>query len=429
MSLRILLLGATGFIGRELAAALAARGHRIVAGVRARPAQLPFGVHEVSTADLNRATTPESWLPLLAGCEAVVNCAGILQATRSQSIEAIHARAPIALFEACARSGVRRVVQVSAISADPEAGTAYAATKHAAEQYLRSTGLEWTILRPSLVVARGAYGGTALLRGMAALPFAIPIPGEGREAFQPIHVADLARVVVQALETDRLVRRTLSPVGPEVVTLRALLEDYRRWLGLAPAPVVRMPGILVAAACAMGDAFGGPLNSTAHAQLTHGNTGDSRAFEQASGCGARGWRAMLAAEPAHTQDRWHARLYFVRPLLRLALVVLWLVSGMAGLFAVPAWAPRLEQAAGIGSGPAHLLLVAACVLDLAIAAALAAAWRPRLLVLAQLVVVASYTLAATLLWPQMWADPLGALVKNLPILAAIAAWGAIGVER
>jgi uncharacterized protein YbjT (DUF2867 family) len=66
--------------------------------------------------------------------------------------------------------GVRRVVQVSAISAEPAAGTAYAATKHAADEHLRSTGLEWTILRPSLVVARGAYGGTALFRGMAALP-------------------------------------------------------------------------------------------------------------------------------------------------------------------------------------------------------------------------------------------------------------------
>lgn len=429
MSSRILLLGAGGFIGRELAAALAARGHRVVAGVRTRPAQAPFGVHEMVSIDLNRATTPEAWTPLLGGVDAVVNCAGILQGTRAQSIEAIHARAPIALFDACVHAGVRRVVQVSAISAEPAAGTAYAATKHAADEHLRSTGLEWIVVRPSLVVARGAYGGTALFRGLAALPFAIPVPGDGAASFQPIHVDDLARVVVEAIETDRLVRRTVDPVGPDVVTLRGVLEDYRRWLGFAPVPVIRVPAPLVAAACALGDAFGGPLNSTARAQLAHGNTGDSRAFEEATGCGARGWRAMLAAEPAHTQDRWHARLYFVRPLLRAALALLWLGSGVAGLFAVAAWAPRLAAATGLGEGAAGAVLAAACLMDLAIAAAVAWGWRPRLAALLQLAVVGSYTAVATLLWPAMWSDPLGVLLKNLPILAAILAWGAIEEQR
>ena len=429
MSLRVLLLGAGGFIGRELAAALAAGGHRVVACARRRPPQLPFGVHEVLIVDLNHATDAESWAPHLGGIDAVVNCAGILQGSRAQSIEAIHARSPIALFDACVRTGVRRVVQVSAISANPSAGTAYAATKHAADEYLRSTGLEWTVVRPSLVVARGAYGGTALMRGMASLPFAILVPGEGNESFQPIHVADLARVVVQAVETDRLARRTIDPVGPEVVSLRSLLEDYRRWLGFAPAPVVRVPLALVSAACQVGDVVGGPLNSTSRAQLAHGNTGDSRAFEEATGCGARGWRAILAAEPAHTQDRWHARLYFARPLLRMALALLWAGSGIAGLFATTEWAPRLAAATAISDLLASTLLAGACLVDLVIAALVLASWRPRVLAMAQLGVVAAYTAVATLLWPGMWSDPLGSLLKNVPILAAILAWGAIEEER
>lgn len=429
MSLRVLLLGAAGFIGRELAAALAARGHRVVAGVRTRPAEAPFGVAEVVVADLNRLTNPDDWMALLAGCNAVVNCAGVLQETRSQSIEAIHAAAPIALFGACERAGVRRVVQISAISADPAAATAYAATKHAADSHLRSTGLEWVVLRPSLVVGRGASGGTALFRALAALPFAIPVPGNGSGAFQPIHVSDLARVVVQALETDRLVRRSVDPVGPEVVTLRAILADYRRWLGFGPAPILEVPQWLVSAACRLGDAFGGPLNSTALAQLAYGNTGDSPAFEHATGCGASGWSAMLAAHPAHAQDRWHARIYFVRPLLRLALALLWLGSGLAGLIAVAAWAPRLGAATGMAEGAAAGLLVAACLGDLAIAALLALRWRPRTLALVQVAVIGTYTAVATLLWPQMWADPLGVLLKNLPIVAAVLAWGAIEEER
>jgi uncharacterized protein YbjT (DUF2867 family) len=425
---RILLLGAAGFIGRELAGALAARGHELVAAVRRAGWVAPLGVHAVTVIDLNRATRPEDWSEALRGCDAVVNCAGILQGTRAQSMRAIHAAAPIALFRACERAGVRRVVQVSAISAERAAGTEYAASKLEADEFLRSTSLDWVVLRPSLVFTRGAYGGTALFRAMAALPFAIPVPGSGEQRFQPIHVRDLARVVVEALEGTRLVRRTVDPVGPEVVTLRQVLEDYRRWLGFEAVPFVPMPAWIVRTAARVGDHLGGPINSTAVAQLEFGNVGDAAAFESASGCGASGWRAALAAEPAHAQDRWHARLYFVRPLLRAALVALWLVSGLAGLFALDEWAPRLAAATAMPASFALAALGAACGLDLVFAALVAGRWRPRRLALLQLLAIGAYTALATALWPALWAEPLGPLLKNLPIAAAVAAWGAIEEE-
>ena len=78
------------------------------------------------------------------------------------------------------------------------------------------------------MIARGAFGGTALFRGMY-LP-AIPVPGDGRQAFQPIHVADVARVVALALEGSALVRMTVDTVGPQAVVLRDILRDYRHWL-------------------------------------------------------------------------------------------------------------------------------------------------------------------------------------------------------
>jgi uncharacterized protein YbjT (DUF2867 family) len=104
------------------------------------------------------------WTPRLQGVDAVINCAGILQGGRGQSIEAVHHLGPRALFDACVGSGVRRVIQISAISADEAAGTAYASSKKSAEDALRSLDLEWVILRPSLVYARGSYGGTCSVR-------------------------------------------------------------------------------------------------------------------------------------------------------------------------------------------------------------------------------------------------------------------------
>jgi len=277
------------------------------------------------------------------------------------------------------------------------------------------------------VVARGAYGGTALFRGLAALPFFIPLPGDGRQEFQPIHVADLARVVTLAIEEASLVRKTVDPVGPDVVTLGRLLEDYRRWLGLAPVPVLAMPAALVRMATWLGDRLGGPINSTAAAQLAFGNTGDPTEFERAVGFRPRRWRDVLAAEPAHVQDRWHARLYFVRPLLRATLALLWLVSGVVGMFA--GWGPELAAASGMPVSTASAMLLLLCVADIAIGALIAARWRPRLVCGIQVVMITAYTVVASALWPAMWAHPLGLLLKNLPIIAAALALGAIEEER
>jgi hypothetical protein len=186
---------------------------------------------------------------------------------------------------------------------------------------------------------------------------------------------------------------------------------------------------LVRLAAAAGDDFGGSINSTALRQLEHGNTGDYAAFSGATGIAARGWSEALATHPAHTQDRWHARLYFVRPLLRFTVAALWLVSGFAGLAALREWSPLLAQDAHLPIAIAFLALAAACLVDIGFAILVARRWRPRTMAQVQLVAVTAYTLVATLLWPSLWAEALGPLAKNVPIAAAILALGAIEEER
>jgi len=427
--MRVLLLGAGGFIGRELFAALTARGHRVVAAVRDPASAPPFACEPAMAIDMNQDVEVAAWLPRLAGIDAVVNCAGVLQGTRSQSIDAIHRRSPIALFDACARVGVRRVVQISAISAERAAGTPYALTKLAADDHLRASGLDWVVVRPSLVTARGAYGGSAALRSIAALPFAIPVPGDGTQRLQPIHIDDVARVVASAIEDDRLVRTTVDPVGPDAVTLRQILEDYRHWLGFANAPVIPVPRWMVKAATWLAERFGGPLNSTALAQLEHGNTGDYEAFRAATGIEAIAWRAALAAHPAHGQDRWHARLYFVRPVLRWALAIVWIASGFVGLDGLRQWTPLFASALGVPLVVAGAGLAAACVFDVVLALLLVRRWQPRRLAALQLLAIAAYTATATVLWPSLWLESLGPLLKNIAIAAAALALGAIEEER
>lgn len=328
--MRVLLTGATGFIGRHLLRALVGAGHDVVPAVR-RPAETDGLLPRPAAiqADFNRMTTPDAWVPHLAGIEAVINCAGILQGRPGQSIDAIHARAPIALFQACDAAGVRRVIQISAISAEPGAGTGYAATKHAADAWLAATDLNWVILRPSLVYAQDAHGGTALFRAIAALPFLTPLPGDGRQQFQPIHMDDLTGAVVRILADPTVRQVTIDPVGPQPVTVRRLFADLRQWLGYPPVPAIPIPMLLMRIAARIGDVFGGSLNTTAIRQVEYGNTGAVEPFIAATGIRPRGWLEGLNQQPARPQDRRQARLYFVKPLIWAALALLLLGFGLA----------------------------------------------------------------------------------------------------
>jgi uncharacterized protein YbjT (DUF2867 family) len=333
--MRILVTGATGFIGRHVVAALRTAGHRVVCAVReVERSRRMFPDQESVGCDFNRDTTVEAWLPRLGGVDVVVNCVGILQSRRGQSMAAIHGSAPSALFGACARVGVRRVIQVSALGVGPDVETEYAQSKLAADRHLASLDLDWVILRPSLAYApAGSYGGTSLFRALAALPCIVPLVGDGRQLFQPIHMADLAEAVRRLAEDRRVARRTIDVVGPEPMAMRDILLELRRWLGLGRARCLRVPVSAVRLAARIADRLGGagPITTTSLAMLMAGNAADPAAFKAATGIAPRRFNDALAAEPAHVQDRWHARLYFLRPLLRVSIALFWVFTGLTTL--------------------------------------------------------------------------------------------------
>ena len=321
-------------------------------------------------------------------------------------------------------------MQVSAISADRDAGTAYAMTKLAADDKLRATSLEWVVLRPSLVHARGAYGGTSAFRSLAAYPFAIPVPGSGTQRFQPIWIDDLSRVVALALESDALVRKTVDPVGPDTVTLREMLEDYRRWLGFARAPVIQVPHV--------DGANRGARSATSSADRS------TRRRSRSSSTAIPGTPRRSSEPPGSPPWAGRRRSRLIPPTRRTDGTrestccdrccaprsrSCWLASAVVGVFAIGGWASTLAMALDISAFSAGIVLVLACIADLVVALLLMPRWQPRRLALIQVSLVAAYTAVATLLWPSLWAEALGPLVKNIPIAVAALILGAIEEER
>lgn len=426
--MRILLLGAGGFIGRQILADLLRAGHKVV-GVARETAALAgaFPEAEFIRCDLAQATRPDDWAVPLAGVEVVVNAAGLL---RGRDLEAVHVAMPRALYATAERAGVARVVLISAISARPDVATAYASSKLAGEAALRTTALDWTILRPSLVYGEGSYGGTSLLRGLAALPLVVPVAGDGSFAFSPIHVRDLARTVRIACEGGVAPGQTLEPVGPETFSLRQLLARYRAWLGLGAARFVPVPLAIMRGLGRIGDVLGdGPVSTTSLAQMVAGNAGDGAAFARAIGFAPRRLDAALRDRPAQVQDRWHARLFFLAPALQAVLALMWLASAWLGLTHGSGPTGLLLRALGWPADWGPPLRIGASLADLAIAAQLLLGRSAARAAVVQLAVVGAYTLVIGIALPQLWLDPLGPLLKNLPIMVAIAIHGVIGDKR
>ncbi|MBU0654882.1 MAG: NAD-dependent epimerase/dehydratase family protein [Gammaproteobacteria bacterium] len=257
--MKILLTGASGFIGRHILRALEQAGHEVV------PVSRRHGV------DFKHMLTPEDWLPHLKEVEAVINSVGVIAETRGQTFDTLHHRAPAALFRACVMAGVPRVVQISALGADDQAITPYQLSKKAADDVLRSLPLEWFVLRPSLVYGEGGKS-SAMFRFMASLPI-IPLVGDGRQRIQPVHVSDVVATVLQCLPAASA-RRTLDVVGAYPLTFVDWLQSMRLEAGRKAAVTLPIPFSLIMATAHVGRFVVPMLHPDNLRMLQHGNTAD-----------------------------------------------------------------------------------------------------------------------------------------------------------
>jgi uncharacterized protein YbjT (DUF2867 family) len=258
----VLITGGSGFVGRSLAERLARRdaGLRITVPTRRLMRASPLKALPTLTlieADIAHADDA-ALAALAAGHDAVVHLVAVLHGNEER-FRRLHVELPRRLAAACSAAGVRRLVHVSALGVARDAPSMYLRSKAEGEALLRASGLDVTVLRPSVMF--GARD--KLLNTFAALQAVLPVvPLAAADAqFQPVWVEDVAAAIVACLERPSTIGQVIECAGPDVMTLRELVQRAGEWSG-HPRPIVALPGALARVQAAlMALAPGEPLMS------------------------------------------------------------------------------------------------------------------------------------------------------------------------
>jgi uncharacterized protein YbjT (DUF2867 family) len=422
--MKILLTGASGFIGAALAEHWAGRGHKVVRAGREAALLGERTPEDAGSLKVNFAHPQPSewWMPHLEGVDAVVNAVGIFEEGPHHTFDNVHTRAPTALFTAAANAGVPLVVQISALGADEHAATAFHVSKRLADDALRRLPVTSVIVQPSLVYAPN--GASAALFNQLALWPLVALP-DTAEPLQPVALRDLVEAVTRMVEHPPTESCTVKAVGPQALTLKAYLAALRRTLGSPRRQfVVPIPMRWVIASARWLALLG--VRSTfaspdALYMLGEGNSANPEEFNR--------WLARPPTPVAsflkpreRVRARDHAQLQNLLALMKASVAVVWIVTGLLSLGLYPA-AQSLALLAdfGLHGAWAQAALYAGAFVDLVLGFAVLLAprsWLPWVW-RTQLLVMMGYTLLITLRIPHWWLHPFGPILKNLPMLVGI----------
>ena len=396
--MKILILGSTGFIGKQIAQGLKKHGHELV--------ELKI--------DFMHLHEHQKLVEMLDEVDVIINAVGIIAETKDKTFEQIHTLAPMAIFDACVEAKVKKVIHISALGSQ-RGTTTYHKSKNRADEYLRDSGLAYAILYPSIVYGDDGKS-TALFQALATLPLT-PIVGDGSQLLQPVRIEDLVATVQKSIESENK-KIELDVVGAEPITYKELLETFRRWLRLNSTKSVSTPTV---GTDVLGKILEEPtVNYDNIVMLNEGNSAEVKPLADFLGYTPMGIKENLGKQEANNTQKLYASLYLIRPLLRIVIGLVWIWSGVVSAFLYPQpLALELLHEIGVPMGLDVPLLYVASLLDITLGVLTIVGYRLQSLLNLQLLVIFVYTLLLTFLAPCHWLHPFGAVLKNIPLLLSI----------
>ncbi|HLL88734.1 MAG TPA: NAD(P)H-binding protein [Tepidisphaeraceae bacterium] len=300
---RIFVTGGSGFVGSAVVGELLARGYGVNALVNRTPVRTPGDVRSFPGGLFDAAAVDAA----VRGCDAAVHLVGIIaeDTKRGVTFERMHVDGTRAVLDAAARAGVRRLVHMSALGTRPDAVSDYHRTKWRAEELVRASGLDWTILRPSLIHGPGGefmQMAARWARGTAApflfMPYfsdtMLPTFGTGRAgALQPVFVGDVARAFSDAVEKPVTVGQTYALAGAEQLTWTDLHRAIAKAVRGRPRLVASLPAWYATLLTRVLPARLLPFNRDQVVMSQENNTADVAPFVRDFGWAPRPFRDSL----------------------------------------------------------------------------------------------------------------------------------------
>ena len=422
---KILVLGASGLIGRFITDDLRAKGFQTIGVARKFSAGQATSVLDLEMPIMAMDAAALASLLRDREIDVVVNCLGVLQDGPGSDSRAVHRDFVERLLLAIAQSGrTIRLIHISIPGVIKDDRTAFSLTKREAERLIETSGIRYAILRPGFVIAPAAYGGSAMVRALAALPIRLSA-ADALVSFQPVAVEDVSATVawLAARDVDDAAANavTWELMQKPPITLGEVIAAFRRPLGTSSSTRIPVPAFLLDLGVRLADlvswlGWKPPMRSTAISELRRGVTGDPHLWMDATGLVPKTITETLGQHPTTIQDKWFARLYLTKALIIASLVVFWIVSGFIALFV------SYDAAAGIlrsHAFPATLVApvtVLTSLMDMATGALIAFRRTCAFGLVWGILASLGYMAGAAILTPDLWIEPLGALVKTGPAI-------------
>jgi uncharacterized protein YbjT (DUF2867 family) len=421
----ILVLGASGLIGRTVTDDLRARGFHVTGLARRFSASQKASAFDLEAPILSMDSAALARLITDRNIDLVVNCLGVLQDGIGSDTRAVHHDFVERLLQAMGQSGrTTRLVHISIPGLAKDDRTAFSTTKREAERLIAASGIVHAILRPGFVIAPSAYGGSAMLRALAAFPIELPA-AETATPFRPVAVEDIAGTIAWLAEHD-ISDQTAGSVAwdlmqPQPISLDGVIEQFRRSFGTATGRRITLPTFMLDFGARLGDlaawlGWSPPLRSTALAELRRGVNGDPSAWMAATGIVPVTIDTRIGSRTASIQDKWFARLFLVKALAIASLALFWILSGFIALVVSYDAAAAILTAHDFPPSLVAPFTVASSVTDMTLGCLIAFRRTCAAGLLAGIVVSLGYMMGAALLTPDLWIEPLGALVKTGPAM-------------
>ncbi len=420
---KILVLGASGLIGCYVTDDLRGRGFETIGVARNFAASQRSSTLDLEMPVMSMASSALARLLRDRAVDVVVNCLGVLQDGPGSNTRDVHRDFVARLLQAMADSGrAIRLIHISIPGSVDDDRTAFATTKREAERLIAASGVAYAILRPGFVIAPAAYGGSAMVRALAAFPFDLP----GEEAatpFQPVAVEDIAATVAWLAASDDPAANavTWDLMQPQSISLGGVIDQFRFAFGTAHWTRIRMPAFLLDLGARLGDlasrlGWMPPMRSTAIAELRRGVTGDPAPWMAATGIVPKSIAEVVGRRSATIQDKWFARLFLIKALVIASLALFWSASGFIALvISFPATKAILAD-----HGFPHWLVAPLAgitsLMDISIGVLIAFRRTCATGLVAGMLLSLGYMAGTALFTPDLWIEPLGALVKTGPAI-------------